>query len=176
MDMEFKNEQHFSGDLPRVETLQYEGLHKDYRWVMLIRRAIAMIGLLFALIVASLVLYNQDLEVFILPMFGLYLLVLLFRFGMTFVAFPKKGFALRSLDVIYREGVFFYRWVAVPYDRIQHAEVHADLIDRLFELSSLRIYTAGGSASDLEIPGLKPDQALSMRSFILKRSAHDEEE
>lgn len=174
--MEFTNEQQFSSDLPRIENLEYEHLHKDYRWVMLIRNAIGLGVAFFIVLTASLVLANQDLSEYILPLFGLYALMVIFRIVMPFVSYPRKGFALRGHDVIYREGVFFYRWVAVPYDRIQHAEVHADLIERILELSSLRIYTAGGSASDLEIPGLKPDQALSMRSFILKRSAHDEEE
>lgn len=174
--MEFNNEQHFSNDLPKIEDLQYEHLHKDYRWVMLIRTGIGLGVAFFVVLAAALVLANQELSDYILPLFVLYALMVLFRLVMPFIAYPRKGFALRSHDVIYREGVFFYRWVAVPYDRIQHAEVHADLIDRIMELSSLRIYTAGGSASDLEIPGLKPDQALSMRSFILKRSAHDEEE
>jgi uncharacterized protein len=50
------------------------------------------------------------------------------------------------------------------------------LLERLFEMSSLRIYTAGGSSSDLSIPGLKPDQALKMRSYILKRAGGNEEE
>lgn len=173
---ENENEQHFSSDLPAVERLEYERLHKDYRWVMMIRRAISLAVTFVILLIGSFTLVSQGYPEYILPLFGVFALIIIFRIGMTFVAYPRKGFALRTKDVIYREGVFYYRWVALPYDRIQHAEVHADLIERIFELSTLRIYTAGGSSSDLEIPGLKPDQALRMRAFVLKQADIDEEE
>lgn len=176
MMMEHTNEQRFSNDLPRVEALSYEKLQPDYRWVMIIRRVISIGMLFFLVLMGAFVLINQGLGEYVFPLFGVFGLVAIYRIGISFVAYPRMGFALRTKDVIYREGVFYHRLAALPYDRIQHAEVHSDLIERLMDLSSLRIYTAGGSASDLEIPGLRPDQALSMRAFILKRTDRDEEE
>lgn len=173
---QYRNDQVASFSLPDIDALNYERLHPDYRWVMLIARVISLFILLGILVIASLVLVSQELGAYTKYIFTGYGIIALFRLGFVFIAYKRKGFALRKRDVIYKEGVLYYRWVALPYDRVQHAEVHAGLMERLFELSSLRIYTAGGSSSDLSIPGLKPDQALKMRSFILKRAGGDEEE
>jgi hypothetical protein len=39
----------------------------------------------------------------------------------------------------------------------------------MYQLSELQIYTAGGSSSDLHIPGLPKEQAEQMKTFLLQK-------
>jgi len=172
---DFSNEQIFSDSIPDVETLQYEKLSRDYLLVMLVRRVLTCLVVILGGISGFGVLYSAGYGQYSVWLLVLLVLICVFIIGMAFVAHPKKGYALREKDIIYREGVFFHRMVALPYSRIQHAEVHADLIEQYIEVSSLRIYTAGGSASDLDIPGLNPALALRLREFVLKKAEENEE-
>lgn len=96
--------------------------------------------------------------------------------ALTYIGFRKKQYALRERDIIYRHGVIWRSNTVIPFNRVQHAEVSQGPLDRLFNLSRLRIYTAGGSSSDLSIPGLLPYDAERIKHFILNRTVSDEEE
>jgi membrane protein YdbS with pleckstrin-like domain len=87
-----------------------------------------------------------------------------------------KGYLLRSHDIVYRQGLFFRRVTTIPFSRLQHCEIHEGPLERLFGLNTLLVYTAGGSSSDLAIPGLPPDEAGRLRDFILQKMNSDEEE
>lgn len=87
--------------------------------------------------------------------------------------FPKRAYALRQRDITYRKGWIFHSITSVPFNRIQHTEINQGPLDRAFNLASLSIYTAGGSASDLAIPGLPYEEARRLREFIGKKSAED---
>ncbi len=87
--------------------------------------------------------------------------------------FPKRAYALRQRDITYRKGWIFHSITSVPFNRIQHTEINQGPLDRAFNLASLNIYTAGGSASDLVIPGLPYEEAQRLREFIAKKSAED---
>lgn len=90
-------------------------------------------------------------------------------------AYRIQGYALRERDIVYRRGVFFRRTTVVPFNRVQHCEVKQGPVERLFNLSSLEVYTAGGQSSDLQIPGLSGDLASQLKSFIIKRTAANED-
>jgi len=86
------------------------------------------------------------------------------------------GYALREKDIVFKEGYLWRSVTVVPFNRIQHAEVEQGPFDRLFDLSKIKIYTAGGSSSDLQIPGLRPTESESIKFFILNKTGSDEEE
>jgi len=45
---------------------------------------------------------------------------------------------------------------------------------KIFKLSSVKVYTAGGSSSDLSVPGLTVSDAQKLKAFISKKiSQHD---
>ena len=77
---------------------------------------------------------------------------------------------------MYKQGYLWRSNTVIPFNRIQHAEVTQGPIERMFELSVLRVFTAGGSASDIAIPGIRPDEAHRIKEFILSKTAADEEE
>jgi len=59
--------------------------------------------------------------------------------------------------------------MVVPFKRIQHSEVTQGPVDRFFNLAKLRVFTAGGSGSDLTIPGLKLEEANKLKTLITAR-------
>lgn len=86
------------------------------------------------------------------------------------VAVPRKGFAIRDRDILYRSGVFWRSVTAVPFNRVQHVETSSTPLDRHFELAALQLFTAGGSGGDLKIHGMQAEAAESLRLFILDKA------
>jgi len=78
--------------------------------------------------------------------------------------------------VIHRKGVLFKSTTTIPFNRVQHCEISQGPIQRMFNLHTLEIFTAGGGKSDLAIPGLEGDTAQQIKEFIVKKTAIAEEE
>jgi len=53
-------------------------------------------------------------------------------------------------------------------------EVNQGVLGKMLQLSSVKIYTAGGTSSDLTIPGLSEPEARKMKAFLSgKISEHE---
>jgi hypothetical protein len=165
------NMEHFTNvmidttQLPKFEHVEFTPLHPDY-W------KVQMVGLLiFAFVlgvaIAVLLLYNDELSGTELPIIGggiiLLLLVLLF----SRIGFKKKGFAFRTHDVLFRSGIIATNTVVIPYNRIQHVALHEGLLSRYFGVAKVEIFTAGGSSSDIEIPGIEKEQAENIKQLLM---------
>ncbi|MEM6347195.1 MAG: PH domain-containing protein [Bacteroidota bacterium] len=98
--------------------------------------------------------------------------------GFLFLAFAKgyhrKAYSLRGHDLSYRSGWLWHKITTVPFSRVQHVEVDQGPIERALGLATLKVFTAGGSSSDLSVPGLSPERAKEMKTFILQKiTGHD---
>jgi membrane protein YdbS with pleckstrin-like domain len=82
------------------------------------------------------------------------------------------GYALREKDISLKSGWFWKSMVTIPFNRVQHCDIRQGVIDRQFGLSKLTIYTAGGQSADLMIPGLRPEVAEKLKTYILKATEH----
>jgi len=60
---------------------------------------------------------------------------------------------------------------SIPFNRIQHTEVNQGPLGRMFDLARVQIFTAGGSSSDISIPGLKVEEAHQLKDHITKISS-----
>lgn len=87
------------------------------------------------------------------------------------ISFRRRAYVLRDLDLTYKKGWLFYSTVTIPFNRIQHTEVSQGPIEKRYDICSLKIFTAGGSASDLSIPGLEEEEAQQMRVYISKKAS-----
>jgi membrane protein YdbS with pleckstrin-like domain len=83
------------------------------------------------------------------------------------LGFLKKGFAFRQHDVLYTYGVIATKTIIIPYNRIQHVSLHEGLLSRYFGLAKIEIFTAGGSSSDIEIPGIVKNEAESIKQLLM---------
>jgi uncharacterized protein len=85
----------------------------------------------------------------------------------------RRGWALRRHDLVYRSGVLWLRTVVVPFARIQHVEAVSGPLERLFGLTRLKCFTAGGMAADLTVLGLSHSDAGRVRQFLLEQIRDD---
>lgn len=100
----------------------------------------------------------------------LVIFLLLVYFGI-YIGYQRRAYALSEKDVTYRKGWIFYSTTTIPFNRIQHTEVSQGPLERRYNLSTLKIYTAGGSSSDMVIPGLEDEEAKQLRDYISKKAA-----
>ncbi len=71
----------------------------------------------------------------------------------------------RHEDLIVARGVMVQRLSVVPYGRMQFVEVTAGPVERLFQLSTVKLHTAA-AASDARIPGLERAEAARLRDRL----------
>ena len=84
--------------------------------------------------------------------------------------FHIRGYVVRENDITYKKGLIRFSMTTIPFNRVQHTEINQGPIARAFNLSTLSIYTAGGSTSDLKLSGLDPDTAQRLKDFIAEKS------
>jgi hypothetical protein len=173
-ESEFVNKQIFSSEIPDISLITYEKLHPNHLKSELVVLSIflSIVGIIgFVIAFAINIPINFifiGLAVFLL--FAASLVVIMIK------SHHQKGYAIRDKDVLYKEGLFFKSETIIPFNRVQHVEVNQGAVDRMFTLAELGIFTAGGSASDLKIPGLTPPQAHKIKDFLIRKTGHDEEE
>ena len=154
-------------DLPQTELIEFEPLPKRYLNYRRLTFSILLL-VLSAMWIAPLI-AGELIGVAISGAVWLCISLLIFLFEKK--RYHQKGLALREHDISYKEGVFFQKTVTIPFNRIQHSEISRGPIERKFKLSTLKIFTAGGSQSDLSISGLDPDRAQELKDFIAKSVA-----
>ena len=179
--MPFSNTQIEISSLPSVSDIDYKELDKDYLTASMIRTLFTwiIIGLVVGIGLRA---FGSD-EGFVeyvgpyvkYVVIALFILAL-FTLLLTYIGFYKKGYAVRLKDISYKTGLFWKSKTLIPFNRIQHCEVKQGPFERIFGLSSLRVYTAGGSASDLSVHGLKEHDANRLKQLIIMKTSADEEE
>ena len=76
------------------------------------------------------------------------------------------GYALRDDDLVFRRGLMFQRFVAVPYGRMQLVDINRGPLDRAVGLSELKFVTAAATSS-VTIPGLPQAEAEELRDTLV---------
>jgi len=175
-NMEFQNNQIDSFSIPKSEDVQFEKLDPAYKKVSIyITTIIFGIILMAYLIVGIFVEALYQFPWILIVVMGWSILSGLFVL-LAMKGYDYEGFAVREKDILYQSGIFFRSTLIIPFNRVQHCEIEHGPIDRMFGLAELSLFTAGGSASDLSIPGLTQDKAAALKNFITNRVAADEEE
>lgn len=161
----FTNETLNIKELPRFEEVAYNKMHPNYWKIISVNLLIAFTILIS---VAAIGAQNDDKiasnTIFVYSVIAaLFILIL----GLMRLSFVKRGFAFRQHDVLYRYGVIATKTIIIPYNRIQHVSLHEGLLSRYFGLAKIEIFTAGGSSSDIEIPGILKDEAESIKQLLM---------
>lgn len=95
--------------------------------------------------------------------------MLVWTFFNNIMYIRRSGYALREQDIIFKRGFLFERTTVVPYNRIQHVSVERSFLDKMLNIATVKIFTAGGSGSDISVPGLDPATATSVKEEISSR-------
>ena len=168
--MLFENHEINIDSLPKVATSTFQQLDENYLVVRYIGSFIFFMIIGFGLIMAYLI---TDLSDNVQLFWGLVAFWIIWAFSsflLTRMGYKIRGYVLRDKDLVHRQGVLFKTTTAIPFNRVQHCEVSQGVIQRMFDLHTLQIYTAGGSNSDLSIPGLKADTAQRIKDFIINKT------
>lgn len=153
--------------LPKFEEVPFTRLHAKYLWIVLYSFA------LFILVFIGAPLgydyfnpYEFTSRFWLLFEISIPIILVL---GTLFTVFSynKKGYAFRTHDVLYRHGVIATTTIIIPYNRIQHVALHEGILARFFGLATIQIYTAGGSSSDLSIPGIAKSEAENIKQLLM---------
>lgn len=172
----FENNQLSVETLPRLHALVFQNLEKDYLRVSLIAASIFSSLFVIAAVIIVFFLSDELDSLKSMLILGAALIISSLIMWLTYKGFKFKKYALRQKDILFQSGYIFRSQTVVPFNRIQHCEINQGPIDRAFDLAALKIYTAGGSYSDLSIPGLHRQTAEDLKHFIIKKTAIGEEE
>jgi membrane protein YdbS with pleckstrin-like domain len=163
----FTNETIDTSLLPKFEEVQFSKLHSKYLKVIFINLAIIIGVLILATTIFSIVkpeLFTDRIWLilgFSIPLFSA--LVIVF----SIIGFKKKGYAFRNHDMLFRHGVVATNTIVIPYNRVQHVALHEGMVSRFFGLATVEVFTAGGSSSDIKIPGIKKEQAENIKQLLM---------
>lgn len=167
----FTNKSIDIASLPQFEEVAFQPISKSY----LIKSNLQNLAFLCVAMIGWAVLIYFDLNRIQLNIL-LIGIVLYFGFKFWNISRLQKnyGFALREKDILYRRGYLVNKTTVVPFNRIQHASISRDVLDKMLRISTLNIFTAGGSGSDIRIPGLAPDLALRLKEALAAKLTANE--
>ncbi len=169
----FENAEILPEDLPSADTVEWQPLDDNFIRRQLTQSAIALlivvigIGGLHTVFSIAFAKQNIDITFWWLWLVPPVLAVPLFVWPMLSV--PRKGYSVRSRDILYKSGVFWRTVTAIPFNRIQHVEKSSTPLDRKFKVAMLQVFTAGGTGGDLKIHGLPAKTAEKLRAHILDK-------
>lgn len=76
------------------------------------------------------------------------------------------GYLLREDDLLFRRGIMFQRFVAVPYGRMQLVDITRGPLARALGLAELKLVTAAASTG-VVVPGLTLEDAEELRDHLV---------
>jgi len=161
----FTNETIDTTKLPRFEDVKFSVLNANYWKVTLINAFLFFF--IMALGLGLLLFFNRGLLVFLVEIAVIFFVVLFTVLFLSRIGFKKKGFAFRTHDVLYRYGLIATNTIVIPYNRVQHVALHQGFISRFFGLAEIEIFTAGGSSSDIQIPGIEIEEAENIKQLLM---------
>ena len=161
----FTNETIDTTLLPKFEEVEFSLLHPNYWKEILI--GLTLFFLLIAIGVGLALYFNEKLSPFITELSVVYVVLLLLVLLVSRISFRKKGFAFRTHDVLYRHGIIATNTLVIPYNRVQHVALHEGLLSRYFGLAKIEIFTAGGTSSDIQIPGIAKEHAENIKQLLM---------
>ena len=166
---EFTNNPIDITQLPKFEEVQLKGLNPKYITVLLFNFSLLLILVIGGF--SALFYFKQEAfsnTVWMAILVG----IVLFLAGLvvfTKFSFQKKGYAFREHDAIYKSGLISETTTIIPFNRVQHVALHQGFISRKLGLASIELFTAGGSSSDLEIPGLLLADAQLIKNLVSQK-------
>lgn len=166
---EFTNNPIDINQLPKFEEVQLKGLNPKYITVLLFNFLLLLILVIVAF--STLFYLQQDAfsnAIWLTILVGI-VLVLTGLIVFAKLSFHKKGYAFREHDAIYKSGLISETTTIIPFNRVQHVALHQGFISRKLGLASVELFTAGGSSSDLEIPGLLLADAQIIKNLVSQK-------
>ena len=164
---EFSNDVLDISQITKFEAVAFTKLEPNYWKVKLIYFAVTFCVLATGIFLAMF--YIEDFPPYKYEIAIAFVVIFFIILGLQRIGFNKKAFAFRNHDVLYKYGIIATNTIIIPYNRVQHVASHEDIISRYFGLVQLEIFTAGESSSDIKIPGIKREQAESIKQLLIAK-------
>ncbi len=176
MTSDFSNSVILPENLPAIELAEFNRVDPRYIYILYINRLITglVIGLLLLALFLPLRKEVPDWVGWIAA--GLWIALMTYSLIIARISFPKRGYLIRERDIAYQRGLIRYKLTSIPFNRIQHVELIQSLIAKRLDLATIKVYTAGSSMDDLEIPGLPLEVATRLREFLTGKISPDEQD
>lgn len=164
----FKNNQIDISELPKVELLNLQPIHRNYLYIIMLNiislYGSLVTGLIFIRVFSDDVGFSE---------FSIYAIVVLSVLALLsavlyYLGFKNRKYAMREKDITYSHGYLLTKTITLPYNRIQHLEIARSFLARQFGVSTLKIYSAGESGGDIAIKGLPKEVAETQYAFLTK--------
>ncbi|WP_293788645.1 PH domain-containing protein [uncultured Pedobacter sp.] len=153
--------------LPKYENIRLSRPHADY-WKIIRINLLIIFGLL-GMIMGILICFIDEVKANSTWMIPVYVAFSGSFFFLFSASFKKRGYAIRTHDIIYKRGIIAESTTIVPLNRIQHIELNEGLFSRMYKLGSLQLFTAGGQTGHIHISGIAIDEAKRIRDLLLKK-------
>lgn len=168
--MLFENNDINLDNLPKAENITFTPLKPAFKTLLFLNWGVFFL-ILYIAAFCSVYFFQSEIKIETWWIVVTYSIISLLFIGKIIViqyGFPKKGYRLRDHDIVYRTGLINRRLTAVPFNRIQHSEIRQSVVARIFGISKIKIFTAGGNTSDLSINGLLPETAQKIKDYLSK--------
>ncbi len=167
----FSNKEIDISSLPNYEVVVFHPISSQY-----LKKVLVEFGILFLVALTAIagMFYFQIETYYSYPAIVIFVLFFGFKLWNNIKMQEEYAYAIRERDVLYRRGYIINRTTVVPFNRIQHATISRGILDKFFGIATLNIFTAGGSGSDIQIPGLEPELALRLKESLAKKISEDE--
>lgn len=166
--MIFKNSQIDISELPHTGEVDFQRLAPDYRTVELVATSLVY-GVLFLGWLLFFLFNELTAQWPVWVALAMWSALFAFSLYLAWKRWAVAGYALREHDIIHRHGIIFCRITTIPFSRMQHCEISRGLVESVFGLATLRVFTAGGSSSDMSIEGLPAAEAQRIKDFITQK-------
>jgi putative membrane protein len=114
-------------------------------------------------IVAALVFATLYMESFPISTGGLVAIGACIMAVFTFFQYMRFTFHVKGEELILEKGVFHRERLSIPFDRIQTVHLSQNLIQQIFQVTGLKIDTAGSGKEELKISALSYADAKALQ-------------
>jgi len=100
-----------------------------------------------------------------------YVVLVYFSIFWPVVEHRHRRWRLTDVGLEVRHGVWWKHLQAIPWARVQHADVSQGPIQRAYGVGTLTVHTAGTSNSSVNLAGLSHEVAIELRDEIIRQRA-----
>ncbi|WP_047546467.1 PH domain-containing protein [Psychroserpens sp. Hel_I_66] len=169
----FENQQIEVDLLPKIDAVQLKPISEHYLKIIILNKLLLYTFLIGVVVAGKFMVQKESYQAIFPFALGFVLFFCIINFVLALLAFKKRKYAIREQDVIYAKGLLVNSITTVPISRIQHIEESRSWLARKFNLSTLKIFTAGESGSDLSIDGLPHEEAKKINDYLSEKVNED---
>ncbi|MBQ4889838.1 PH domain-containing protein [Shewanella sp. MMG014] len=96
--------------------------------------------------------------------------------SLKYQAAKKVYYGVLKHELVMRKGLWWVKTTTLPFSRLQHVSLSQNPIQRQFNLATLKCFSAGSGAAEINLPGLKFETAEHLRQHLLHRATSHQQD